>query len=419
MFDDNRPMDFAKDKNSAKIWAKKRKQVWLNNLSKAESTSIDNYIKNSSEINFYSIKKKFALDNYEGIETLNEDLKNISTAVKKSLLTKPLYVYYYETNDKFGFNQNLESNLDSNIIDEEAINNFAKKISDTNFIQDGFKDVTITEPDISSKFPILVHLKLPTNTPAASYGNDEENLRVLIDQGYSLKATGLSIVTIKGKQYANVDADLIKQLNFENDVISASQWGEENYAPWLKELTPNELRDINNYLAGGYTAINKYLLNGTLGDNTSKEDLEEKISNISNALKKKKIPEDMITYRRMGPNEFGLDLNSPDYDFNKVENISKFKEKWLGKTIPVKTFISTTVLSNNISAFAKRKLILRLHLPKESNAAYVSVAEGYKNEYEVLIDHGYSYKIDNITEYYDESSLGGKTNKLIIDATLI
>lgn len=142
------------------------------------------------------------------------------------MLTKPLYVYYYETNDKFGFNQNLESNLDSNIIDEEAINNFAKKISYTKFIQDGFKDVTMTKPDISSKLPILVHLKLPTNTPTASYGNDEENLRVLIDQGYSLKATRLSIVTIKGKQYANVDADLIKQLNFENDVISASQWGE-------------------------------------------------------------------------------------------------------------------------------------------------------------------------------------------------
>ena len=138
MLDDNRPMDFAKDKNSATLWAKKRKQVWLNNLSKAESTSINNYIKNSSEINSYSIKKKFALDNYEGIETLNEDLKNISTAVKKSMLTKPLYVYYYEANDKFGFNQNLESSLDSNIIDEEAINNFAKKISDTNFIQDGF-----------------------------------------------------------------------------------------------------------------------------------------------------------------------------------------------------------------------------------------------------------------------------------------
>ncbi len=135
-------------------------------------------------------------------------------------------MYYYETNDKFGFNQNLESNLDSNIIDEEAINNFAKKISYTKFIQDGFKDVTMTKPDISSKLPILVHLKLPTNTPTASYGNDEKNLRVLIDQGYSLKASRLSIVTIKGKQYANVDADLIKQLNFENDVISASQWGE-------------------------------------------------------------------------------------------------------------------------------------------------------------------------------------------------
>lgn len=418
MLDDNRPIDFLKDKNSAKIWAKKRKQAWLNNLSASESTSINNYITNSSEINSYSIKKKFALDNYEGIESLNNDLINISSATKKSKLTKPLYVYYYESNDKFGFNQNLESLSDSNVIDDEAINNFAKKISNTNFIQDGFKEVNMTEPDIASKFPILVHLKLPIDTPAASYG-DDDNLKILIDQGYSLNATGLSIITIKGKQYAKVDADLIKQINFETDMVAATQWGEDNYTSWLKNLTADELRDINNYLGGGYSAINKYLLDGTIGDNTSKDELEEKISNISNALKKETIPEDIITYRRMGANEFNLDLTSPEYDFNQTENIDKFKEKWLGKTIKVNTFISTTILSNNISAFAKRKLILRLHLPKGTNASYVSVAEGYKNEYEILIDRGYSYKIDNITKYYDDSSLGGKTNKLIIDATLI
>lgn len=419
MLDDNRPTDFLKDKTNAKIWAKKRKKAWMNSLSTSESTSIDDYNRNSSEINSYSIKKKFALDNYEGIEELNNDLRNISSAVKKSKLTKPLYVYYYEDSNTFGFDQNLESSSDNNIIDNEAINNFARKISDTNFIQDGFKDVNMTEPDVASNFPILVHLNLPINTPAASYGDDDDNLRILIDQGYSINATGLSIVTIKGKQYAKVDANLIKQVNFETDTVAATQWGTDNYTSWLNNLTSNELRDINNYLGGGYSAINKYLLDGTIGENTSKDELEEKISNISSALKKKPIPEDIITYRRMGPNEFNLDLTSPEYDFNKIENIEKFKENWLGKTVKVNTFISTTILSNNISAFAKRKLILRLHLPKGINASYVSVAEGYKNEYEILIDRGYSYRIDNIKEYYDDSSLGGKTNKLIIDATLI
>ena len=87
----------------------------------------------------------------------------------------------------------------------------------------------------------------------------------------------------------------------------------------------------------------------------------------------------MITYRRMKPNEFGLELNLPDYNFNKVENIEKFKQKWIGQTVLVKTFIGTTVLSTNISAFVKRKLILRSRLPQGTNASYVSAAEGYKN----------------------------------------
>lgn len=67
-----------------------------------------------------------------------------------------------------------------------------------------------------------------------------------------------------------------------------------------------------------------------------------------------------------------------------------------------------------MSAFAKRKIVLRISVPKDSPGAYLSAIPGYAGEYEVLLNHGSKFKINKIDTYMD-----GTVTKLIVDATLV
>lgn len=107
-------------------------------------------------------------------------------------------------------------------------------------------------------------------------------------------------------------------------------------------------------MRGGYTAINNYLISNGPVNNPNPE-LDSKITNIENALKREPIPTNLTVYRRSGPQEFGLTLTSPEYDFNKLENIDAFKSKWEGQALSYPNFISTSIGSVNMSAFAKEK----------------------------------------------------------------
>lgn len=239
------------------------------------------------------------------------------------------------------------------------------------------------------------------------------DVSTLIEQGYSVRIDKTVRIVIEGKQYIKAEASVVSTLDFKDNVAKGDAWGKSNYNDWSSKLSENELAAVNDYMRGGYTAINNYLIaNGPL--NSPNSELDAKIVNIESALKKQPIPSNLTVYRRSGPQEFGLTLTSPEYDFNKVENVEAFKGKWEGQTVSYPNFISTSIGSVNMSAFAKRKIVLRISIPKNSPGAYLSAIPGYAGEYEVLLNHGSKFKVNKIDTFKD-----GTVTKLIIDATLI
>nr|4H0Y_A Chain A, Iota toxin component Ia [Clostridium perfringens] len=408
-----RPEDFLKDKENAIQWEKKEAERVEKNLDTLEKEALELYKKDSEQISNYSQTRQYFYDYQIESNPREKEYKNLRNAISKNKIDKPINVYYFESPEKFAFNKEIRTE-NQNEISLEKFNELKETIQDKLFKQDGFKDVSLYEPGNGDEkpTPLLIHLKLPKNTGMLPYINSND-VKTLIEQDYSIKIDKIVRIVIEGKQYIKAEASIVNSLDFKDDVSKGDLWGKENYSDWSNKLTPNELADVNDYMRGGYTAINNYLIsNGPL--NNPNPELDSKVNNIENALKLTPIPSNLIVYRRSGPQEFGLTLTSPEYDFNKIENIDAFKEKWEGKVITYPNFISTSIGSVNMSAFAKRKIILRINIPKDSPGAYLSAIPGYAGEYSVLLNHGSKFKINKVDSYKD-----GTVTKLILDATLI
>lgn len=408
-----RPEDFLRDKEKALEWEKKEAEKVEKGLEKPEKEALAEYKKDSIEISKYSKERNYFYDYQISANPFEKEYKDLKSAISKNKIDKPMYVYYFESADRFAFNGEIRGNSE-NEISSEKFNEFKETVQDRLFKQDGFKDISLSEPDKSDSkpTPLFVHLKLHKGTGILPYQNGE-SVSTLIEQGYSVKVDKTVRVVINGKQYIKVEASLVNSLDFKEDVGKGDAWGKENYSDWSNKLTPEQLADINGYMRGDYVAINKYLLaNGPINNPDSK--LDAQINNIENALKSKPIPSNLTVYRRAGAPEFGLEVSSPEYNFNLETNVNVFKEKWEGQTITYQNFVSTSIGSTNMSAFAPRKIILRISIPKDSTGAYLSAVPGYGGEYEVLLNHGSKFKINKIDTYKD-----GSTTKLVVDATLL
>ncbi|HBG7285455.1 ADP-ribosyltransferase [Clostridioides difficile] len=409
-----RPEDFFKDKEKAKEWERKEAERVEKGLEKVEKEALAEYKKNASEISKYSRERNYFYD-YEIKENpFEKDYKDLKSAISKNKLDKPMYVYYFESADRFAFKGEIRGNTE-NEISLEKFNEFKDTVQDRLFKQDGFKDISLYEPgnQDSKPTPLLVHLKLPKGTGMLPYQQSNESVSTLIEQGYSVKVDKTVRIVIGGKQYIKVEASLVSSLDFKEDVAKGDSWGKENYNDWSNKLTPEQLADINGYMRGDYVAINKYLLENGPTNNPDPK-LDSQINNIENALKSKPIPSNLTVYRRAGAPEFGLEISSPGYNFNIEANVNAFKEKWEGQTLTYQNFVSTSIGSANMSAFAPRKIVLRISIPKGSPGAYLSAIPGYGGEYEVLLNHGSKFKINKVDTYKDKT-----TTKLIVDATLL
>lgn len=408
-----RPEDFRKDKEKAKEWERREADKIEKTLEKPEKEALEIYKKEPIEITKYSQTRQYFYDYQIESNSREKEYKNLRNIVAKNKIDKPISVYYFESPQKFAFNKEIRTE-NQNEISLEKFNEFKESIQNKLFKQDGFKDISLYEPGKGDEkpTPLLIQLKLPTNTGMLPYINSND-VKTLIEQNYSIKIEKIVRIVIDGKQYIKAQASVVSSLDFKDDVSKGDSWGKANYSDWSNKLTPNELADVNDYMRGGYTAINNYLISNGPVNNPNTE-LDSKINNIENALKREPISSNLIVYRRSGPQEFGLTLTSPEYNFDKVENVEAFKEKWEGQILSYPNFISTSIGSLNMSAFAKRKIVLRINIPKGSPGAYLSAIPGYAGEYEVLLNHGSKFMINKVDTYKD-----GTVTKLIVDATLV
>lgn len=153
----------------------------------------------------------------------------------------------------------------------------------------------------------------------------------------------------------------------------AKKYGNRLYKEWLLKLTRSEITSLQKYkgilIISNYKKINSSLRNG------SKRHCENEINNISAAIKKSTIDQDIICIRNSS-------VKFLEFNGYTINSISK------GDILVEKGFMST-YLFKPISR-CTTKLVLIIRVPKGTHGAYINNIlpwwSGNKSEYEIIFD---------------------------------
>ncbi|MBU4642187.1 ADP-ribosyltransferase [Bacillus toyonensis] len=222
-----------------------------------------------------------------------------------------------------------------------------------------------------------------------------------------------------------IDWKKLKALDFDKDVEAAEKWAEKNFNGYAERLNDEERNQIDIYTTGNYSTINSYLRNPDESQYHDKESLVKKIDTISGGLKKLGLPADIVVYRRTGADTFKPDSNKPNqkFDFNNPTDIESFKKQYEGSIIEEKAFLSTSLVRDPdlYSNFMQKRILMRITLPKGTHAGFLPTLKlgTYQGENEMLVDYGYSYKIDKIGTVETDLSNNRKRMDVFVEATIL
>ena len=195
----------------------------------------------------------------------------------------------------------------------------------------------------------------------------------------------------------------------QKDMQEADDLLKEPTSQVWKSLTSKQKDSLIGYTGYGYSEVNKVLRG--LQSNAS-EMAKNNIRNITNALKKSKMPKNVTLSRNVYYDDIEkfLGVNTRDLMYNSIEEL---KQKFEGSTILERGFTSTTVINNDECS---RDIKFEIKVPKGANAMYVQPFTSYGNddgyvwdgisnyrlggEMEVLIQRGAQYSIEEISRPY-------------------
>ncbi|RFB31869.1 ADP-ribosyltransferase [Brevibacillus sp. VP] len=400
----NNTEDFKEDKEKAKEWGKVKEKEWK--LTVTEKTRMNSFLDNKNDIkkNYKEITFSMA----GSFEDEIKDLKEIDKMFDKANLSSSIVTYKNVEPSTIGFNKPL---TEGNTINTDVQAQFKEQFLGKDIKFDSYLDTHLTAQNVSSKERIILQVTVPSGkgstipTKAGVILNNNE-YKMLIDNGYVLHVDNISKVVKKGYECLQIQGTLKKSLDFKNDInAEAHRWGMKNYEGWAKNLTDPQREALDGYARQDYKQINDYLRNQGGSGN---EKLDTQIKNISEALEKQPIPENITVYRWCGMAEFGYQISDP------LPSLKEMEEKFLNTMKEDKGYMSTSLSSERLSAFGSRKFILRLQVPKGSTGAYLSAIGGFASEKEILIDKDSNYHIDKITEVVIKG-----VKRYVVDATLL
>lgn len=397
-------VDFKEDKEKAKEWGIEREKEWK--LTNTEKGKMNDFLsdKNKIRTNYKEITFSMA----GSFEDEMKDLKEIDKMFEKANLTNSITTYKNVEPAMIGFNKPL---TEGNTINSESYQKFKEQFSGQDIKFDSYLDTHLTAQPVSSKERVILKVTVPsgkgsTNPTKAGVVLSNNEYKMLIDNGYVLHIENISKVVKKGYECLQVEGTLKRSLDFKNDInAEAHSWGMKNYEDWAKNLTTDQRDALDGYARQDYKEINDYLRNQGGSGN---EKLDEKITNISESLGEKPIPENITVYRWCGMPEFGYQISDP------LPSIKDFEEKFLNTIKEDKGYMSTSLSSERLAAFGSRKIILRLQVPKGSTGAYLSAIGGFASEKEILLDKDSKYHINKITEVVIKG-----VKRYVVDATLV
>lgn len=398
--------DFKEDTKKAEEWGKEKEAEWK--LSTSEKTTLGNFIADKEALRTNYESFSFSKLGTTADPDLAKKYKAIEDIINKAKLSEGVETYKTVEPSEIGFEKNL---ISGNTLEASAVEDFKEQYLNKTIKFDGYFDTALTTQTPTSKERVILKVSIPSAkgqekpTKAGVFLSGKE-YRMLVGNDYVLRVNDVSKVNIKGFQCLQVEGTMEKSLDFKNDLNSdGGSWARKNYGEWAKELSEEQTSAIENYGNRGYTAINNYLRNdGKESDGNKNEDLEEKIKNISEALARNPIPENITLYRWPGAKEFG-------YEIGKIPAIDAFKADVLGTEKEQKGFMSTSFSS---ARFNEGTIVLRLQVPKGTKGAFLNAVGGFQSENEMLLDKGYKYHIDKVTQVKIDNK-----NRYVVDATLL
>ena len=226
------------------------------------------------------------------------------------------------------------------------------------------KDGTITLVN-----DILPHNKLELCLETGSFSK-------LDDVVSKARVNFIETVENTSKNLSKKVSDKFRRFYDEDSVI---EWGQE-FEDWSFDLLDEEADAITCYTENKYYKNINSVLRGL--EKEFHVGNAEIVENISKALNKCELPEDIIVHRITSKSALG---KLKDYPIEKLVN----------KIIDEKAFMSTSLLEkSNFSGNVK----MIIEAPKGSTAAYIADLSRCFTEYEVLFDKGQEMIIKSATQ---------------------
>lgn len=182
------------------------------------------------------------------------------------------------------------------------------------------------------------------------------------EESNGLELKGIEPQSKPEYNYVNVEGDVLKRIKASSD-------------RWFKKLTGTQQESVR-LLTGGkyYHDLNEMVYNKSFNP-SNREELVNMANVLDESFKKFKLEDDIIAYRGMSKKEFN--------NLIKGDTFNEFKHLSIDKEVAKR--------------FAKRGndngVVVKFHLPKGTNGAYIGDYSQFKNEKEFVLNRNAKYEI--------------------------
>ena len=182
------------------------------------------------------------------------------------------------------------------------------------------------------------------------------------EENNGLELKGIEPTSKPEYNYVNVEGDILKRIKASSD-------------RWFKKLTGTQQESVR-LLTGGkyYHDLNEMVYNKSFNP-SNREELVNMANVLDESFKKFKLEDDIIAYRGMSKKEFN--------NLIKGDTFNEFKHLSIDKEVAKR--------------FAKRGndngVVVKFHLPKGTNGAYIGDYSQFKNEKEFVLNRNAKYEI--------------------------
>lgn len=416
--------DFNDDNDKADEWAERENENW--ERTSLQQETLQEYL--SDKDGLASNMESYTLTPVEMFSDKNPELaekySQLENSFSNAKLSSGLYCYKDLNTSNIG--------LVGNANNENFQNQFVGK----NIKLTDYYDAKLTNSNLERDSNLILKLKIPSREgsdfkPQAGIEKDQNGkYHVLVNNIYNIHIDNSREEVIKGKHVIVADCSLVDNLDFKNSLKNAEEWGLKNYkgnadnsdpykewAPIRRpdveynetQLSIEQENSLNDYLNNGYKEMNTYLRDK---NHTENSELEQKITDLSNGLATRPIPDNITLYRWMGFKDLGY-TSMPSIETLKNDLITN------DKVIEDPAFLSTSAFSGSATFSSPRSIVLRLNVSEGTEGGFpyggkdsaLSINGG---EGEVLLNKGQKCEVYRITE----SVVRGK-KKIVIDANLI